>query len=258
MSDERANEAQSAPPSRKSVDPFESVVEESFETVPPVDPERDGLLRPKLNAVPLGREAAGTSRTVDRRTPPTPPMAPRSLPTPSTKEPHGWTKAPVDDGSPVDYGDNASPRLGKPGGDVGEFPTTVPHWDDKSGTRPPEPDTVAATQRRQGVLAPGPDNIRLVYLLNLIVFVPIVPIASAVIAYVNRRDADEMLESHYTYAMRSVLFLTLVGAAAWIAGLPPYGPVTIAIMVWYVLRNMRGMGRLGANLPIDNPNTLLI
>lgn len=255
MSDDRRNEA----PAPKPIDPFESVVEESFETAPPVDPERDGLLRPKPDPVPLGRDA---SRTGDGTSAPSVQPSIRPFPKapapPADTEPHGWTRAPVDDGSPVDHGDAPPSLRGKPGGDVGEFPTTVPHWDDNSGTRPPELDGAEPSKRRGGVLAPGPDNIRLVYLMNLIVFVPIVPIASAVIAYLNRREADEMLESHYTYAMRSVLFLTLVGGAAWIAGLPPYGPVTIAIMVWYVLRNMRGMGRLGANLPIENPNTLLI
>lgn len=272
-------------------DPFEKAVEESFRETPRPAPE-DGPVPPTGDAsaprdgaggAPWGRSAS--ERDVSTATPGTGvptvgrglgrsasdagsplPERPLTLDTPGrrpepvddyvgdypTGVPH-WEKARIDDGTgkPVTAGKD----LREP---IGDYPNGVPRWDDRSGMRRPEPDRVRPDERR-GMFDSGPKNARLVYLMCLGGFlIPLLPLIAAGMAFVNRREASDDIDTHYTYAMRTVIGILILG---FLGGLVPLDMIplyAVGVCAWYGLRCMRGLGRLGADLRIENPNTYWI
>ena len=270
-------------------DPFEKAVEESFRETP--KPKPDDIPTLPGDDVPAARDAGapwGRSANANGPTPDAPrtgvPTVGRGLgrtadgagsPAPErplTLDPRGrasempddyvgdyptgvphWEKARVDDGTgkPVTAGKD----LREP---IGDYPNGVPRWDDRSGMRRPEPDRVRPDERR-GMFDSGPKNARLVYLMCLAGFlIPLLPLVAAAMAFVNRREASDDIDTHYTYAFRTVVGILILG---FLGGLVPPEMIplyAVGVCAWYGLRCMRGLGRLGADLRIENPNTFWI
>lgn len=100
----------------------------------------------------------------------------------------------------------------------------------------------------------------LVYILYLVgLIVPIVPIVGVVLAYMNRDAAPDWLRSHFVFQIRTfwialvyslialVLMLLLIG---WL--------VFIAIVVWLVVRCVKGMQALARREAIRDPQTWMV
>ena len=163
---------------------------------------------------------------------------------------------------------------------VGDFETRgVPRWEPGDGdARPPAPtadrasadpaaDPEAVPDGRlppadTGMLSPGVGNARLCYFFNLAFFLGIVflPLIGALMALTSRRRVGADLASHYTYAARTV-GLGLV--AAFLINLSAFtipdlfGVLVVGWLVWFGVRSVRGLSRLGAGLAMPNPRTWL-
>jgi uncharacterized membrane protein len=111
-----------------------------------------------------------------------------------------------------------------------------------------------------GVLEPGKSNLQLIYILYLAgLIVGITPLIGIVLAYMNKGKATGLYESHYTWAVRTfwigiayallsaVLSILVVGAL-----------LAIATAVWWVVRCIVGLQKLGRNEPIAKPQSWLI
>jgi len=111
-----------------------------------------------------------------------------------------------------------------------------------------------------GFLEPGKSNLQLIYILYLAgLIVGITPLVGIVLAYLNRGAASGVYESHYTWAIRTFwigilyfiisAFLTVIFVGALLA---------IATVVWWIIRCVIGLQKLGRNEPIANPQSWVI
>ena len=97
----------------------------------------------------------------------------------------------------------------------------------------------------------------LIYILYLIgIAVGITQLVGVVMAYMNRGAAPEWVKSHYTFQIRT-FWIGLLGSVIGIAltfiliGFL----VLIAMVVWYIIRCIKGMQCIGRNEAYPNPQT---
>ena len=115
-----------------------------------------------------------------------------------------------------------------------------------------------AFSNEPGWLQPGPKNAQLCYWLNLAGFgVFVFPLVSVGIAILNRPKVGTELGTHYTYAMRTVFLAVLYGLLAYAMGRAG-GIALLAVVAWFVWRNLRGLARAGSGRPMPNPNAWII
>lgn len=109
-------------------------------------------------------------------------------------------------------------------------------------------------------MAPGPNNVRLVYILYLLSFVVgITGIVGLVFAYMNRGKAAPWLQSHYTFLIRTFWIGLLASIVAFLLALVLIGFVLMfAIAVWVIVRCAIGLQKVSRNEPIEKPETWLI
>lgn len=109
-------------------------------------------------------------------------------------------------------------------------------------------------------LEPGKTNAQIVYLLYLAGFaVGLTWLLGLVIAYVNRGKAEEWVNSHYVWAIRTFwigLAASLVAGALMVIGVGFL--LMFAVMVWVIVRCIIGLQKLGRDEAIDDPQTLWI
>lgn len=94
------------------------------------------------------------------------------------------------------------------------------------------------------------------YLCSIVL--PMLPILGVIFAYVFENDARDTLKSHYQYLIRSfwmaVLYFGLSAALVpFIIGIPL---LTICV-IWWIIRNVKGLKALLRDEPISNPKTWL-
>ncbi len=109
-------------------------------------------------------------------------------------------------------------------------------------------------------MSPGPNNVRLVYILYLVSFViGITCIVGLVFAYMNRSKAEPWLQTHYTYLIRTFWIGVLAFFVALVLTIILVGiPLMIAIAVWAIVRCVVGLQKVSRNEPIEDPETWLI
>ena len=232
-------------------DPFEEAADEEFHRTP-LERRSETAPPPTMAPEAFGRDGAGAAaetpevpdadvagaHTPIAGTPPDDPLiydrasrARASREARADEEVAVATNAPTVDGRPID-----DPVAGDPTDDpTGERFRTGPF-----GNEP-------------GWLRPGPKNAQLCYWMNLAGFVvwPL-PLASVGVAVVNRPKVGAALGTHYTYAMRTVFLAVLYGLLASAMGRVG-GIALLAVVVWFVWRNLRGLARAGAGQPMPNP-----
>lgn len=113
----------------------------------------------------------------------------------------------------------------------------------------------------QSWIEPGQKNVQLVYILYLVslitAFLPL--IVGMVMAYMNRGNSEEWIDSHYTYAIRTFWmgllysFICFVTAFIFIGFL-----LAIAVLVWFVIRCLKGLQAAGRKEPVRNVESWLI
>ncbi len=124
-----------------------------------------------------------------------------------------------------------------------------------SDNRESSSDTVAR------YLAPGGDNVKLVYILYLVsAIVGITILIGLVVAYINRgQAAGTWAESHYTYQIRTFwigLLYSCISVVLMIVGIGFL--LIIAVAIWGIVRCVRGLQWAAAGTPVPNPQSWMV
>ncbi len=122
------------------------------------------------------------------------------------------------------------------------------------------PDTPANTGSGDW-LAPGKNNVTLVYILYLAGFVlgGLSTLVGLVFCYVNRGGADQVSQNHYRYAIRTFwigVLYSLISAMLMIVGIGFL--LIVAVAVWVIVRCVKGLQAASAGQPITNVETWLL
>jgi uncharacterized membrane protein len=109
-------------------------------------------------------------------------------------------------------------------------------------------------------LAPGGDNVKLVYVLYLAsVVVGLTVLIGLVMAYLNRGQAGAAwVDSHYTYQIRTFWIGALyafVSAVLMVVGIGFL--LFFAVAIWAIVRCVRGLQLAAAARPVPDPETWL-
>jgi uncharacterized membrane protein len=107
---------------------------------------------------------------------------------------------------------------------------------------------------------PGSDGIaKLVYVLYLSsLVVGVTALVGVVMAYVHRGDAPEWLKTHYRYQIRTFWLGILYAAVGLLLTLAVVGIVVLGcVMVWLVVRCVKGLKQVGRGEPMPDPGTWL-
>lgn len=138
-----------------------------------------------------------------------------------------------------------------------------PNWEETM-TDPNEPrrDEPPATLSDQigAFIAPGRDNVLLIYILYLVGMIPALGIVPIVIGFVmallNRDQAGPMERSHYEYQFRQALMGLLFAAVSGILVLVFVGFIGLAATaIWWIVRSVRGLIAINHREPIPDPRT---
>jgi uncharacterized membrane protein len=110
-------------------------------------------------------------------------------------------------------------------------------------------------------LSPGGDNVKLIYILYLVsVVVGITMLIGLVMAYLNRGQASgTWAHSHYTYQIRTFwigLLYSLICVVLMIIGIGFL--LIIAVLIWGVVRCVRGLQWASSSQPVPNPQGWLV
>lgn len=98
----------------------------------------------------------------------------------------------------------------------------------------------------------------LIYILYLVgLLIPVIPfIVGVVLAYMYRRDMTEWLESHSTYQIRTFWIALLFGIVALILTIAFIGWLLyVALVVWLIVRCVKGLQAVARREPIPDPQT---
>lgn len=118
-----------------------------------------------------------------------------------------------------------------------------------------------ATERPAPVPPPAADTgtAKVVYILYLVgIVVALTAVVGVVMAYVKKPDAPPWLASHYRFQIRTFwigLLYSIVGMITWpilIGGL-----VMLFVLVWLIMRCVKGMSLLDKAQPMENVETWL-
>ena len=228
-------------------DPFEEAAEEEFRRASP-EPDRPEPPVTTATPEPFGRSATAMPGADDEDRP-NDPVPVEADPVPVEVRLHTPIAA-----EPPDEPDIYA-RASEDRASAGANPFRTPSRanDDPTGER----FRSGAFSNEPGWLTPGPKNAQLCYWMNLAGFViwPL-PLVSVALAVTNRPKVGPELGSHYTYAMRTIFLVVLYGLLASVMGRAG-GAAFLAVVVWFIYRNLRGLARVGAGGPIPNPRAWL-
>ncbi|GKX34193.1 MAG: membrane protein [Rhizobiaceae bacterium MnEN-MB40S] len=111
-----------------------------------------------------------------------------------------------------------------------------------------------------GWMDPGKQNAQLVYILYLVgLAIGISVIVGVVFAYINRGKSAGWIDTHYTYAIRTFWIGLLYSLICMVLAIVGIGfLLMIAVLVWYVIRCIKGIQVLTRNEPVANVDTWLV
>jgi uncharacterized membrane protein len=120
--------------------------------------------------------------------------------------------------------------------------------------------TPPAPRKTDRWLEPGKTNVQIVYVLYLAGFaIGITPLIGLIIAYMNRGKAGGLVDTHYTYAIRTFWIGLLYSLVAMLLMLLLIGFVILfAVVIWVVVRCVIGLQKASNDEPIANPESWLI
>lgn len=100
---------------------------------------------------------------------------------------------------------------------------------------------------------------KLVYVLYLVgILVGITSIIGLVIAYFYRSDASDWLKTHYRYQIRTFWVSLVYAILAFVLAFILVGYlVYVFLLVWIIVRCVKGLKTINKNVPISNPATWL-
>jgi uncharacterized membrane protein len=97
----------------------------------------------------------------------------------------------------------------------------------------------------------------LIYILYLVgLLVPVVPIIGVVLAYLYRKDMTGWLESHNTFQIRTFWIALLFGVVALLLTFVIIGWLLyVGVVVWLIIRCVKGLQAVGRKEPVADPYT---
>ena len=110
-------------------------------------------------------------------------------------------------------------------------------------------------------LAPGKNNVTLVYVLYLAGFVlgGLSTLIGLVFCYMNRGSADQISQSHYRYAIRTFWLGLLYSLVSFLLMFVGIGFILmLAVAIWMIVRCVKGLQASSAGKPIENVETWLV
>ena len=116
---------------------------------------------------------------------------------------------------------------------------------------------IAPQDEEDSWIEPGQKNAQLVYILYLVaMMLGFTGLIGLVMAYMNRGNSEDWIDSHYTYAIRTfwigIVYVIISTLTMFIA----IGFVlVIATMIWFIIRCVKGLQVLTRKETIDNVNT---
>ena len=100
-----------------------------------------------------------------------------------------------------------------------------------------------------------PDTVQLIYILYLAaLLVGITSIVGVVMAYMNRSSAPEWLQTHYTFVIHTFWKALLYGIIGMVLSVVLIGfLVLLFVLIWWIVRCVKGMQLLSRKEPIPDP-----
>jgi uncharacterized membrane protein len=100
-------------------------------------------------------------------------------------------------------------------------------------------------------------NANLVYILYLVSLATgVAGIVGLIMAYVYTGTAAPWVETHFRFQIRTFWIGTLYSFISILCTFILIGWLMLLVaLVWYIVRNVKGMQRLAAGLPVENPTT---
>lgn len=97
----------------------------------------------------------------------------------------------------------------------------------------------------------------IVYILYLAaVIFPMANIIGVIMAYVNKGDSPAWVQSHYQFLIRTFWITFLIGIIGGITSAFGIGLlILIALVIWYLIRAIKGMKMLSQDQAIPDPTT---
>jgi len=105
----------------------------------------------------------------------------------------------------------------------------------------------------------GASNVKLIYILYLGSFlVGITGVIGVVMAYLNRGSAPAWAVSHYTYQIRTFWIGFLYAVVAGVLVMAAIGVLLVPlVMIWWIVRCVKGLQLAGRSEPVPEPATWL-
>ena len=126
-----------------------------------------------------------------------------------------------------------------------------------SDATPNLPPPNGAPRVEPGLFDPGPGNVQVIYVLYLVGFVvAITHLVAVIMAYISRGKGEAWLDSHYTYQIRTFWIGLLYGLIGAVLAFVVIGfLVWLALVVWVIVRCIKGLQAANRREPIANPTT---
>lgn len=104
------------------------------------------------------------------------------------------------------------------------------------------------------------NTVKVIYILYLVgILIPVMSIIGVVVAYVFRGDANNTVQSHYTFQIRTFWISLLFQLIGWLTIFIGIGWLVLALwVIWLIVRCVKGLRVVSKNLPYPNPQTWLI
>lgn len=106
-------------------------------------------------------------------------------------------------------------------------------------------------------LEPGSNNAQLIYILYFVSFaIGITVLIGVIMAYLNRGKAAEYVDSHYTWLIRTFWIGLLYAMISFALAIVLVGFLLMfAVVVWIVIRLVKGLQLLGRGEPVPDSQT---
>jgi len=109
----------------------------------------------------------------------------------------------------------------------------------------------------EGAFDRNATNVNIVYYLYLAsILVGITAIIGIIIAYMNRGSGSDWLDSHYTYQIRTFWIGLLYSVIGLVLTFVIIGfLVLLFVLIWWIVRCVKGLQLAGARQPVPDPAT---
>ncbi|MDE3274142.1 DUF4870 family protein [Pseudoalteromonas sp. SSM20] len=116
-------------------------------------------------------------------------------------------------------------------------------------------DQVVETNEKQDASAKNGAKINYVLYLASIIL-GITGLIAVIMAYVNKKDAPEWVQTHYQFQIRTFwigLLYAVIGGILTVVGIGLL--ILLFYLVWLIVRCVKGLKALDKNEPIENPTS---